>query len=61
MTILSWIEERKQKHKKKVVQKYIQDIARKYLKESEGEPEHHMHRVRTSSLRMMCKEILERK
>ena len=59
MGIKSWLMDRKRVSMEKHEIDYIKRLAKKYLKKSEGEPDHHFYRVRTSSLRRMCKYILK--
>jgi hypothetical protein len=58
-SLKSWHQDRKMVSMQKHEIDYIKRLARKYLRDTEGQPDHHMHRTRSSSLRKMCKYILK--
>ncbi len=57
--IRSWKQDRKQVSMEKHEVDYIKRLAKKYLKNTEDMPVHHLARVHTGSLRKMCKYILK--
>lgn len=59
MGLLSWLQDRKRVSMEKHEIDYIKKLAKKKLKETEGEPDHAKRLVRVSSLRRMCKYILK--
>lgn len=61
MSIRSWLMDRNRVSMEKHEIDYIKRIAKKKLKETEGEPDHAKRLVRVSSLRRMCKYILKTK
>jgi len=58
-SLKAWHQDRKLVSMERHEIDYIKKLAKKYLKASEEEPDHHPHRVRSSSLRKMCKYILK--
>lgn len=58
-SLKSWHQDRKRVSMEKHEVDYIKKIAKKYLKDTTDLPDHHLARVRTSSLRKMCKYILK--
>ena len=60
-TLRAWHQDRKQVSMEKHEIDYVKKLAKKYLKATEGFPDHHPSRVRASSLRKMCKYILKTK
>ena len=59
MGIKSWLFDRKRLSMEKHEIDYVKRLARKYLKNLEGEPEHADRKIRVSSLKRMCKYILK--
>ena len=61
MSISSWLRDRKLLSMERHEIDYIKRLARKKLKETEGEPDHVKRLIRVSSMRRMCKYILKTK
>jgi hypothetical protein len=57
----SWHQDRKEVSMEKYEVKYIRELARKYLKQTEGEENHHHTEVVVSSLRKLCFYVLKTK
>lgn len=57
--IKSWRQDRQRVSMEKHEVDYIKKLAKKYLKNTQDLPEHHLARIRTSSLQKMCKYILK--
>lgn len=55
----SWRQDRQRVSMEKHEVDYIKKLAKKTLRETEGLADHHPSRIRTSSLRKMCKYILK--
>ena len=55
----SWRQDRQRVSMEKHEVDYIKKLAKKYLKDTQGLPEHHLARIRASSLQKMCKYILK--
>ena len=59
MGLTNWLRDRKRVSMQRHEIDYIKRLAKKYLKNTEGVPDHVDRRVRVSSLRKMCKYILK--
>lgn len=60
-SLKAWKQDRRMVSMEKHEIDYIKKLAKKFLRETDGQPEHAKRMVRVSSLQRMCKYILKTK